>query len=196
MARLVIARSQGQTSREDWIAMPDLETSRIRLRDATGDDLSQLITVMTGNTAFLQMTEGSAGEAGIYDLARLQRDWTIAQMMPGRHVLGGYLKESGEPVAYVDYMDENDDGLPWIGTLIIHVRHQRQGLGSEVFHTLTQHGQATHGWTSLRAGVLQSNAPALAFVSHLGFHPVGETEQTSPDGKTAAIIFERSLDSL
>jgi RimJ/RimL family protein N-acetyltransferase len=142
------------------------------------------------------MTEGSAGEVGIYDLERLQRDWTIASMMPGRHILGGYLKESGEPVVYLDYLEESDDGFPWIGTLIIHAQHQRHGLGSEVFHALAEYGQATYGWTSVRAGILQSNTPAIAFVSHLGFHPVGETEQTSPAGKTVAIILERPLNPL
>jgi RimJ/RimL family protein N-acetyltransferase len=176
--------------------MPDLESSRVRLREATADDLQYLAPVLTSNATFLQLTEGSSGEVGIYDLERLQRDWTIARLMPGRHIVGGYLKESDEPVAYLDYLEENDDGFPWIGTLIIHPRHQRQGLGSEVFHALVEHGQATYGWTSLRAGVLQSNVPARAFTSHLGFHPVGEAEQTSPAGKTASIILERSLDLL
>jgi RimJ/RimL family protein N-acetyltransferase len=176
--------------------MPDLETSRIQLREAAAEDLQRLEPVLTSNAAFLQLTEGSAGEVGIYDLARLQRDWTIAQLMPGRHIVGGYLKESGEPVAYLDYLEENDDGFPWVGTLISHTRHQRQGLGSEILCALAEYGQATYGWTSVRAGVLQTNTPAFAFALHLGFHSVGETEQTSPVGKTVAIILERSLNPL
>ena len=177
-------------------AMLDLETDRVRLNEVVAEELPQLLPVLTSNSAFLQLTEGSAGEVGVYDLDRLQRDWTFAGWMPGRHVVGGYLKDTGQAIAYLDYLEENDDGFPWVGTLIIHARYQRQGLGSEILQALVEYGRAEHSWACLRTSALQTNTPALAFLAHLGFHSIGETLQTSPAGKSVALIFERPANEL
>src|SRR5215831_6459029 len=75
-------------------AMPTLESPRLLLRDATAEDLPALLPVYLSNPAFVSLSEGSRGEAGYCDLRMLQRDWHIASLTPGRHMLGLCLKAS------------------------------------------------------------------------------------------------------
>jgi hypothetical protein len=108
--------------------MIELESERLRIREIVPDDLPALLPVYLSNPQFVAWSEGSQGEAGYYDLAMLQRDWQVAQMMPGRVMLGIYLKATGEAVGQADYLAENpDDGLPWLGLLMIAGSHQRRG---------------------------------------------------------------------
>ena len=47
-----------------------------------------------------------------------QRDWQIAQMTPGRHMLGVYLKAMGEAVGLADFLEEDpEESRPWLGFL-------------------------------------------------------------------------------
>src|SRR5690348_11941870 len=92
-----------------------LQSPRLRLRPTTEADLPALLDVYRSNPTFVSHHEGARGESGYFDLAMLQRDWWIAQMMPGRHMLGIYLTESGAAVGIADYLEENpDDGMPWL----------------------------------------------------------------------------------
>lgn len=174
--------------------MIELESSRLDLREMTEEDLPLVLPVYLSNPDFLQQQEGSEGEAGRYDLERWQRDWSIAQMMPGRHMFACYLKPNGEVVGFIDYLEENaDDGKPWLGTLTIHKEYQRQGLGTEAFHRLADYFRNHYGWPVLRAGVLEQNAAGLAFVRAVGFQAVEEGLKRFPGGEQRFIVFERSL---
>jgi RimJ/RimL family protein N-acetyltransferase len=155
--------------------MLELTSARLQIREIVADDLPALLPVYTSNPEFVQQNEGSEGEAGRYDLDRWQRDWHVMQMLPGSHQLGCYLKPENTPVGIIHFLEENeDDGKPWLGTLVIHKDSQRQGLGTEAFRCLAEHFRQQTDWTVLRAGVKAQNEPGLAFLKHLGFKSIKE----------------------
>lgn len=173
--------------------MIELESERLRLRELGADELEAVLPVYLSNPDFVQQQEGSEGEAGRYDLERFQRDWAVAQMMPGRHMLGCYLKARGDAAGFIEFWEEAEDGNPWLGALTIHKAHHRQGLGTEVFHRLIDYLRQEYGWPILRAGVLEQNTVGLAFVQHLGFRPVEQKLGRFSGGEQTFIVFERSL---
>jgi RimJ/RimL family protein N-acetyltransferase len=173
--------------------MIELESERLLIREMTADDLEKVLPVYLSNPDFLQQMEGSEGEAGRYDLARWQRDWHIAQMMPGRHTLACYLKETGEAVGYVEFLEEHDDGAPWIGVLTIHSAHQRQGPGTEAFRRLIEHFREEYGWSLIHVGVLEQNEAGLGFAKHLGFQPIRRLASRMSGGVQQFVVCERSL---
>ena len=153
--------------------MVELESERLRLREAEAEDLPGLLPVYLSNPEFVAMNEGTRGEQGYYDLAMFQRDWQVQRMMPGSHVLGIYLNGTDEPVGQANYLEENpDDGMPWLGLLMIARQLQGQGLGTEAFQRLAAFFRETYGWPVLRLGVLKQNAPALVFWERRGFRRV------------------------
>lgn len=168
-----------------------LESKRLHIREIAEDDFPNVLAVHLSNPDFLQLMEGSEGEAGRYDLERWQRDWYIAQLMPGRYTFGCYLKEHGEAVGFVEYLEENeDDGKPWLGVLTIHKAYQRQGLGSEIFRCLTEHFRQDYGWPLLRVGVLEQNGPGMAFAQHVGFQAIKRGVKRFAGGEQAFIVLE------
>ena len=173
--------------------MIELESARLRIREVAPDDLPGLLPVYLSNPQFVAWNEGSQGAAGYYDLAMLQRDWQVAQMMPGRVLLGIYLKATGEAAGQADYLAENpDDGLPWLGLLMIAGPLQRQGLGSEAFARLVQHFRDDLGWSRLRLGVLEQNTPACSFWEAQGFARVAGVGGTNSNG-LPTFTMERAL---
>lgn len=173
--------------------MIELESERLFIREITVDDVEKVLPVHLSNPDFLQQMEGSEGEAGRYDLERWQRDWQIAQMMPGRHTLACYLKDTGAAVGYVEYLEEHDDGAPWIGVLTIHRLHQRQRLGTEVFQRLIAHFREDYGWSLIHVGALEDNEAGLGFAQHLDFQPIRRLSSRMSGGIQQFIVFERSL---
>ena len=175
--------------------MIELESERLRIRELTADDLEAILPVHLSNPDFLELMEGSEGNAGRYDLERWQRDWYIAQLMPGRHMLGCYLKDSNGAVGFSEYMEEveEDNGQPWIGVLSISKAYQRQGLGTEILYCLLKHFRQDYGWSHIHGGVLAQNKPALAFAEHAGFQPIHTSLKQLAGGLQEYIVLERSL---
>ena len=171
--------------------MAPFESARLAFRDASEDDLPALLAIYQSNPEFVAQNEGSAGEAGRYDREMLQRDWWVLQMMPGSHILAITLKQTGALIGRADYLDEHDDGYPWLGVLLLEASHQRQGLGREAFERLAEHFRATCGWTRLRLAVRIANTGALAFWRQMGFAPANPVEVDAPRGES--IIMERAL---
>lgn len=170
--------------------MFELDTPRLRIRNAEAENLRDLLSVYLSHPDFVRMNEGSRGEAGYYDLEMFQRDWWINRMMPGGHVLGIYLKATGEAVGQANFLEVNpEDGMPWLGLLLIAAPHQRQGLGREAFDALAEHFRATYGWPALRLGVLAPNTVALAFWRSLGFEQVAEKGEDA----RRVMVLERRL---
>ena len=169
--------------------MIELESKRLLIRELTADDLPAALEIYMSNTEFRQQMEGSEGEAGRYDLERFQRDWHIAQMM-GRYTSGAYLKQSGVAIGYIEYIEENDDGKPFLGTLTIHADYQRQGFGTEVFERLALHFREDNGWTVLHCGILAQNKPGLAFARHLGFQPYKQISSRISGGMQEFVLME------
>lgn len=175
--------------------MIELVSERLLIREITADDLEQILPVHLSNPDFLKLVEGSEGDAGRYDLERWQRDWYIAQLMPGRHMLGCYLKDKRVAVGFSEYMEEveEENGQPWIGVLSISKSYQRQGLGSEALYCLLEHFHRDYGWSHIHAGVLEQNKPALAFAQHVGFQPIHKSLKQLAGGLQSYIVLERLL---
>jgi RimJ/RimL family protein N-acetyltransferase len=57
------------------------------------------------------------------------------------------------PVGFLDFLEEHEDGYPWLGALVIENVSQRRGLGSEVFQGLVDYARREMSWSILRAGV-------------------------------------------
>lgn len=170
------------------MGMAEIESERLRIREAEAEDLSALLAVYLSNPEFVAMNEGARGEQGYYDLEMFQRDWQVQRMMPGGHVLGIYLKETGAAVGQASYLEENpDDGMPWLGLLMIARERQRRGLGTEALRRLAVFFRAAYGWPALRLGVLKQNTPALAFWERRGFRRVADAE------RERAIVMEIAL---
>ncbi|HLX40857.1 MAG TPA: GNAT family N-acetyltransferase [Ktedonobacteraceae bacterium] len=172
--------------------MIELESTRLRIRELTAEDLPALLEVYMSNVEFRQQMEGSEGEAGRYDLERFQRDWHIAQMM-GRYTAGAYLKENGAVIGYIEYIEEHDDGKPFLGALTIHADYQRQGLGTETFERLAQHFREDNGWTVLHCGIMTHNKAGLAFAQQLGFQPYKRVSNRISGGLQEFVLLEISL---
>ena len=172
--------------------MTTFETARLRMREVEADDLDAVLTVYSSNADYLALTEGSGGEPGRYDRGMLERDFTIARMTPGRHLVGISLKESGELIGVLDWMEENpNDGKPWVGLLMIRADHQRQGLASEAFAGLAERLRAG-GADVLRASVIKRNAAGQALSDRLELRPVATTSVRFA-AEEDVVIVERDL---
>ncbi|QBD74867.1 N-acetyltransferase [Ktedonosporobacter rubrisoli] len=174
--------------------MKELDSPHLHLREMSADTLAEVLPVYLSNPAYRELVEGSEGVAGRYDLERWQRDWSIAQLMPGRHSLACYLKANNEAIGYIDYLDENEsDGLPWLGMLMIHADYQGHGLGTEALQCLIAHCREERGWSRLRASVLELNTAALAFFKRAGFKPVQQKSAQFSAGQQTFYIMELAL---
>lgn len=176
------------------LASPDeFETRRLLVRRLREDDLEAILPVHTSNPDYLELTEGSGGQPGRYDLEMLQRDYVIAQMTPGRCLAGIFLKPTGEAVGVLDWMEENpSDGKPWIGLLMVHADHQRQRIASEAFRGLAEWLRARR-FDVVRAGVIERDAAGRAFATSLGFELVAITPKRMAAAEERTIVVERSL---
>ena len=97
----------------------------------------------------------------------------------GRHTCMLRLREGGNRVGLLDWMDENpNDGSPWIGLVMIHADHQRRGLAAETIGGLAEHGRAA-GWTRLREGVIEGNEAGMALALGVGMREVERSPTVS-----------------
>ena len=186
--------------------MQELTSARMVIHELSADELERTLPIYLSNPAFMQRQEGSEGEPGRYDLARWQRDWSIAQYMPGRHLLVACLKdEQRTAIGLIDYLEQNDDGLPHLGTLIIHKDYQRYGLATEIFRALTHFFRETYRWSVLRASVAQAHPDSdesimpdplgVLFLRHLGFRPVVQEPKRwqGVHGRQNVFLFEYQI---
>jgi RimJ/RimL family protein N-acetyltransferase len=171
----------------------EYETQRLLVRPLGEEDLGTVLEVYTSNTKYLHLTEGSGGEPGCYDLEMLQRDFAIARMTPGRHLAGIFLKQDGEPIGVLDWMEENpSDGKPWIGLLIIRPSRQQAGFAPEAFEGLAALLR-DRGTDAIRAAVLGRNSAGRGLASRLGFQLVS-TKSMRMVSEEETLILERTLD--
>jgi RimJ/RimL family protein N-acetyltransferase len=169
------------------------ETARLTAAEVAGSDIPELLDVHLSNPAYLELTEGSGGVAGAYDRGMLERDLAMAALTPGRHTAVLRLREGGTCVGVVDWMDENpNDGLPWIGLVMIHAAHQRRGLGAEAIAGLAAHGRAA-GWTRLREGVIDGNAAGMALALAAGMREIERKQHRVAAGERDLAVMELDL---
>lgn len=156
-----------------------LETDRLIVGELEAEQLEGLLPVFQSRPEYLQMVEGTSGVPGLYDLSKLRRDWWLAQQMPGRRMCGIYVKPSQAAVGVLDFIEEsNSDGHPWVGLLMIHAAHGRQGYAREALDALLDHGRSL-GWTAIRVGVLERNEAGLSFARAMRFRPVAHGGESS-----------------
>lgn len=171
----------------------EIVTERLRIRPAEADDLPALHGVLASNPWYLELTEGSGGEVGRYDLSAFQRDWQVASVS-GREVLGAYLRPGGEAVGLLDLMRENPrDGCPWIGLAVVHRDRQRMGLGQEMVEALLQYGKGHLGWKRARLGVIVGNEAGARLATALGFKAMDRVTRRFPAGLREVVVYERRL---
>jgi RimJ/RimL family protein N-acetyltransferase len=170
-----------------------LATPRLLIDHVREEELPELLGVYLSNPAYLELTEGAGGEPGSYDLARLERDYAMAQMTPGRGMAAVRLREGRRIVGVLDWMDENpSDGYPWLGLVMVHAEEQRRGLGREAASALF--GElAARGFAAVREGVVEGNELGMALARSLGFTRVGETTMRLAAGERRVTILERPL---
>ena len=175
--------------------MIEFESERIRIREIVADDLERLLPVFLSNPDALLQTEGSDGEIGKYDLERWQRDWSIAQMMPDRYMLGCYLKANDEAIGFAEYVEMHDRlGQPWFGAIVIRKDVQRQGLASEIMGVVMEHIHIETGASLLYSGVIEQNVAGRALAQRAGFtRSMQEAAHQFPMGKQEIIVLERAL---
>lgn len=168
-----------------------LTTDDLELSPIQEGDLERVLEIRLANRDRLARTEGSGGEVGTYDLARLERDVTIALADPARHLLVARERATGDIVAYVDALAEHpDDGHPWLGAVEVGTPWQGQGYGRQC-------AEAVAGWAStgldaaaLRAAADDDDATATGFLEHLGFVPVDRRRRVAPHGEADVTVFE------
>jgi RimJ/RimL family protein N-acetyltransferase len=150
------------------------------------EDLPRVLDVFASNPQYLEWTEG-----GDYELEALQRDWHIATITPGRHMLALRDREEDEIVGVLEYLESNDhDGHPWIGLIMVDATRQREGLAGEAMTAVCE--LINLNWASpVRLGVIDENKAGLALAISLGFEPYGETFQDLGGGEQRLVLMER-----
>jgi RimJ/RimL family protein N-acetyltransferase len=97
------------------------------------------------------------------------------------------------PVGFLDFLEEHEDGYPWLGALVIENVSQRRGLGSEVFQGLVDYARREMSWSILRAGVKAVNEGGLALLTHVGFQIAEERSERFAGGLQRFILMEYAL---
>jgi RimJ/RimL family protein N-acetyltransferase len=174
--------------------LDEFATTRLTVRDAEADDLADLLAVYLSNPAYLALTEGSHGEPGRYDRGMLERDFVMAQMTPGRHMMSILAKPGPSAIGVLDWMECNpSDSHPWIGLVMIHAERQHEGLGSEAVEGLLG-CLRRRGVPAVRAAVIERNPAGRALVAALGFVPVSQKTMRMAAAEEAVAVVERSLE--
>jgi RimJ/RimL family protein N-acetyltransferase len=96
-------------------------------------------------------------------------------------------------VGFLDFLEEHEDGYPWLGTLVIEKASQRHRLGSDAFQGLVEYARQEQTWTTLRAGVKAVNEGGLAFLEHLGFQIAEEHTERFAGGLQRYLLMEYAL---
>jgi len=170
-----------------------LTTARLVLDEPTEDALPGMLAVALSNPDFLATHEGSAGQAGRYDIAMLERDLAIAQSDPERHALVIRRQDDGTVVGRADALDMHPrDRVPWIGLLELHADVHGHGLGREAAQALAD-CYRSQGQTRLRLGVDDGNDGAARFWRALGYVTVDRRERDSPLGRLGVDVLELAL---
>jgi GNAT superfamily N-acetyltransferase len=171
------------------LVTPDLVVTEIE-----PEDLPEVLAVRRSNPDRLVRTDGSAGEAGAYDLAMLERDVSVAMADPARHVVVARARADGRAVGYAEVLDEHPEGgCPWLGVVEVHADAHRRGLGRQCVEAVAQRARDDLGARSLRAAADAGDDRAQMFLRSLGFRPVDGRDRASPRGRVRVIVYEAPL---
>ena len=170
-----------------------LTTTRLVLDEPGEADLSGMLAVALSNPHFLAAHEGSAGEAGHYDIDMLTRDLAVTRSDPQRHAVVMRRVGDGAVVGRAETLDQHPrDQVPWIGLLELHADVHGQGFGREAADALAD-WYRSQGHSRLRLGVDDGNDRAAGFWQALGYQKVDHRERDSPLGRLGVDVLERQL---
>lgn len=161
------------------------------LRELATADLPSLLPVFLSNPDFLALRGAPGAPPDGYDLEALERDWAVGRLDPLRHQLGMWLED--ELVGILDYIEHSPgDGCAWVGLVMVHADHQRQGLATEALQALSEQAQRD-GRPAVRMGVLRADSSGLAFADQAGFTSYGVATATTAAGEEPVVLVERLL---
>lgn len=155
-------------------------TQRLQVAHMEETHVQALYQVYQSNKDYLQLTEGTGDGVGVYTEEQMLRDFQLAEWM-GRKTLGIFLRERMKLIGVLEYMEQAEDGRPWIGLIMIHGRDQRCGFGSEALSAFLRRAQ-DRGWHEIRAAVMEENHAALKFLDHLRFERYAVKQKRTPSG--------------
>jgi RimJ/RimL family protein N-acetyltransferase len=96
-------------------------------------------------------------------------------------------------VGVLDWVDESpNDGLPWVGLIMVHAGHSRRGYAREALEGLIEHGRGA-GWTRVRAAALAQSPAALALLAAAEMREIERRAQRFAAGERSIVVFERQL---
>jgi RimJ/RimL family protein N-acetyltransferase len=170
----------------------DFVTERLEVRGVEEADIEGLLDVYLSNPRVIAVTEGSAGEPGHYDRGMLERDLWMSELDENRHTAGLFLRGDGACVGVLDWVDRDADGIPSIGLVMVHGRHQRRGYGSEAVRGLIAAGRESH-WTLVRASALAGDAATTALYRAVGMAERDRRTVTFAAGERSVVVFELEL---
>jgi RimJ/RimL family protein N-acetyltransferase len=156
-------------------AAPDtLGTRRLRLSPVRESDRpEEFLDLFNSNPDFIEASEQFTGKRS-YDLSEAEKYLWVETTQENSRCLAIRLRETGELAGTACLLvPHHNEPYPWIGLLLIHGQHQRQGLGTEAAVSI-QEALAREGWPEVRLGVLQANPGARRFWERLGYHVFDE----------------------
>lgn len=140
----------------------------------TPGNLAALRSVLIGSPTYSQLVLGHTSDGSTAELIFTERP--PGTSVEQKHVFGIY--ESDDMIGCIDAIrDWPDQGTCHIGLLLIDEQHQGRGIGRQAMRLLCDRIRQWHGITTLRIGVVASNAPAFQFWRTMGFDETGERKQ-------------------
>lgn len=169
-----------------------LRTRRLVLDEVTDEDLDQLTEVRRSNPDHLARTEGTAGQPGLFDRSKLERDLAVAALDPHRESLAIRTGPDEPPIGLLEVLRRHaDDHRTWIGSLVLQRDHQGQGLGREVVAAVIEWADR-HGTTPVRAAVDEDDRAARGFLEAVGFGEVERRWRRGPNGEVVVVVHEHA----
>jgi RimJ/RimL family protein N-acetyltransferase len=156
------------------------------------DHAEALQQVYRATPAYWQMYHLASSPTG-----QAERDLEAAASTPGRTLMGIVRRmdahdASGgvEMVGVVDFrMHWPDEGVVYVGMIMVAEPYQRQGIGSAAWRLLAPwlaQGAQMH---SARAGVEQFNPNGLRFLQSLGFSVTGESSRIQSGKRLVRLLY-------
>lgn len=161
------------------MAAPRLSTDRLDLSPLTEDDQpGDFVDVFDSNPEFVDASESFVGKRS-YTEDEVARFLWQESVRENSWCLAIRLRETGSIVGISAALVPNpDDGVPWIGLLLLDSRYQRQGLGQEAAAALVG-AIAEEGADRIRLNVLMAQPDARRLWERAGFSVIDETRDAN-----------------
>lgn len=145
------------------------ETVRLRLREATDEDVAAVESLFASNPDFVALRSDIAGSGAGYSREAVRDYCRAATIDPTRCLLAVDNLSTNQTVGIIDFVETSPaDNVPWIGFVLVDGAQQRNGFGSEAVFALMDRLRSG-GAQVVRMATLPNNPVGLAFASSLGF---------------------------